>query len=661
MKAHRSFLVIALSLLVSVQAQASFIEDSSSLNQRIEANLKKARLLMDFRKTGAQAILRHLRNQPILRQQGESFYTHRTTSFSGDVLIDPQTRSVTAHIQIDGKILASRTNSLAFLVFLNVESVYTPDGEALQFSITELYGYPILRVALPEPRNRGDAFSLVVDLSGTPNCSYSGGFQVKLCAFSPILYMDMNIFLPMGLASDFATSDLRISIPKGMMLAATGIVNGVAPSNANPDFEEHHVVQDFPTEARSLSAGIYDYSKIPMSPQFAGLYTTKDSFSEDLAPKILMDIKDIIRFYEGIYGAYLFPKIEAAQITDDAGAAFGWPALLWIPDSMFLIGSGHYGMETDRTALFAHELAHQWFPDMNKSNDPFAAWLSEGFAEFSSVYYMDNMVEKGYLESAIESYALLYRYFVPATQDYPLTSWQSQYVSDSMVYMLVTYYKGAVVTNTLRKVIGDKAFFGALKKLHEDIAMREEYYDTYKLQQYLEEAYGDSLDFIFVPYVYNIGYPIYKVNVRRLEPNQDGKGRIEVKINRQSSVAGTKFDLPISFAVITDQGEETRTEWVTEDEKTFVWAHEGRFIRLRVDPERVFIKRVVPMLDGDVDISGEIDGIDLIYAAWAYNGQIGYSYNFLSWVDFDANGKIDDKDLNKVLDNFGRTSEEAGQ
>jgi hypothetical protein len=117
----------------------------------------------------------------------------------------------------------------------------------------------------------------------------------------------------------------------------------------------------------------------------------------------------------------------------------------------------------------------------------------------------------------------------------------------------------------------------------------------------------------------------------------------------------------MSFGVVTDVGEEVHTELVNEDEKTFVWAHEGRFVRLKVDPERVFIKRVVPKLDGDVDISGEIDGIDLIYGAWAYNGQIGNSYNFLSSVDFDANGKIDDQDLNKILDNFGKTSEEVGQ
>jgi len=654
-------IVTAFLLISSAQAQGAYIEESPKVNERIQANLKRASLLRDLRYKGAQAILRHLRNQPILRQQGGSFYTHRATSFSGDVIIDPQAQSVSAHIRIDGKILESRTDSLAFLVFLNVTGVQTPEGEELDFAMSELYGYPILRVTLPQAKNRGDTFSIVVDLSGTPNCSYSGGFQVNLCAFSPILYMDMNIFLPMGLASDFATADLRISIPKGMTLAATGIVQGVAPSNANQDYEEHHVVQDFPTEARSLSAGSYDYSRIPMSPQFVGLYTTKDSFSEDIAPQVLVDIKNIIRFYEGIYGAYLFPKIEASQITDDAGAAFGWPALLWIPDSMFLIGSGHYGGEEDRTALFAHELGHQWFPDMNKSNDPLAAWLSEGFAEFSSIYYMDSAVINGYLQGAVESYSLMYRYFVPVNQDYPLTSWQSQYVSDPMIYMLVTYYKGAVVTNMLRKVIGDHAFFGALKKLHGDIAMKEAYYDTYKLQQYLEQAYGSSLDFIFMPFVYNIGYPIYEVNVRRLEAGEDGKGRVEVKVKRTSSVAGNKFDLPIAFAVVTDVGEEVHTEFVNEDEKTFVWAHEGRFVRLRVDPERVFIKRVVPKLDGDVDISGEIDGIDLIYGAWAYNGQIGGSYNFLSSVDFDANGKIDDKDFKKILDNFGKTSEEVGQ
>ena len=213
------WLVLIASLLISsAQAHAGYIEESPKLNEHIEANLKRVRLLMDLRYKGAQAILRHLRNQPILRQQGGSYYTHRATSFSGDVIIDPQAQSVSAHIRIDGKILESQTDSLAFLVFLNVTGVQTPEGEQLDFAMSELSGYPVLRVTLPQAKNRGDTFSIVVDLSGTPNCSYSGGFQVNLCAFSPILYMDMNIFLPMGLASDFATADLRISIPKGMTL-----------------------------------------------------------------------------------------------------------------------------------------------------------------------------------------------------------------------------------------------------------------------------------------------------------------------------------------------------------------------------------------------------------------------------------------------------------
>lgn len=590
----------------------------------------------------------------------DDYYAQRGTAFSGEVSVDPATSLIRATVRVDGRILGDGHESLYFLTFLPVTAVTDPDGNPVPFEETWYSGVKLTRIPLAEPPADQSPLSYVFTMEGTPDCEYSGAFTVNLCAFGDITYLAMDLFLPGSLMGDFATLDFQVTVPEGLVVTTSGITVSVVPA-ATPGLEVHHVVQDFPTEAHSMVVAPFQVSKIPYGDKWVGTFTMGGTLVGQVVPRVLWDMRDILTFYSDRFGDFLFPKMEASQVTNDAGAAFGWPALLWIPEAMFLLGTGgggHWG-EDARTSLFAHELGHQWFPDMMKNNDAWAAWLSEGFSEFLSIYYMSSLSGESYLQATFESYGMMYRYFVPAHMDYGLTSKESQYVSDGMTYQIVTYYKGAVVANLIRKVLGDEKFLQALRKLYADVAGKEAWYDTAVLQSYFEDAHGGSLSWLFDAWVYGKGYPIYTVDVARISPGQGEKDRARVRVRRSSNIAGKKFSGPIGFLVVTDQGEEPHTEWVDQDDQIFEWAHEGRLVRVRFDPERVFIKRVDPGLGGDMDLSGEVDGVDLLYAAWAQNGRIGQSFNFLPSVDFDANGVVDQADLDQVTSNFGRTGDEV--
>lgn len=592
----------------------------------------------------------------------DDYYAQRGTAFSGEISVDPAASLIRATIRVDGRILGDGHESLYFLTFLPVTAVADPDGNPVPFEETWYSGVKLTRILLADPPADQSPLSYVFTMEGTPECEYSSAFTVNLCAFGEITYLAMDLVLPGSLMGDFATLDLQVTVPEGLVVTSSGVVASIAPA-ATPGQEVHHVVQDFPTEAHSMVIAPFQASKVPYGDKWVGTFTMPGTLVGQIVPKVLWDMRDILTFYSDRYGEFLFPKMEASQVTDDAGAAFGWPALLWVPEAMFLMGAGgggggHWG-EDQRTALFAHELGHQWFPDILKNNDAWGAWLSEGFAEFSSIYFMSSLSDESYLQGTFESYGMMYRYFVPAYMDYGLTSKESQYVYDGMTYQIVTYYKGAVVANTIRKVLGDEKFLQALRSLYADYAGKEAWYDTAILQAYFEAAHGDSLSWLFDAWVYGKGYPIYTVDVVRVPPGEDGKNRVRVRVRRFSNIQGQKFSGPIGFTVVTDQGEEPHTEWVGQDDVSFEWAHDGRLVKVRFDPERVFIKRVDPGLDGDMDLSGEVDGVDLLYAAWAQNGQIGQSFNFLPYVDFDANGVVDQTDLDRVGSNFGRTAEEV--
>jgi len=90
-------------------------------------------------------------------------------------------------------------------------------------------------------------------------------------------------------------------------------------------------------------------------------------------------------------------------------------------------------------------------------------------------------------------------------------------------------------------------------------------------------------------------------------------------------------------------------------DKTFVFDEKPR--GLRVDYSFWIWGDKVPVLAGDVNGSNDVDGIDLIYAAWSQGSDFtDYDkyWNYLVQTDFNRDGKCDGKDLKMLLDNIAK-------
>lgn len=599
--------------------------------------------------------VRELKQALHLDTRATNWRGFRVVGYDGDVAIDLYTGRIDVNVRVDLALEDPAQSEFYFLAFLPVTAVETTDGEEVPFAIVEEQGYDLTVVGRPASAVDGAPTSLVFTLSGVPECAMDGPISVMLCGWGAVNYMAGDVFLPASLGRDFSTMHLNVVLPAGTVMASTGVTVAIAPTG--DDREVHTIVQDFPTDSHSFVMGTYEEARIPFGDegQWIRTLTRPDPSLRREIPILLDDVRDILDFYSDRYGPFLFPKMEVGQIDNNAGAAFGWPALLWIPDGM-LGNAGRGYDEVERRALLAHELGHQWFPDIMMNNDGWAAWLSEGFAEYSSISYMAAVEGAQWAQSYYDHYAMLYTYYIPWTRDYGLTSMESQYVSSSWVYQVVTYFKGAHVVHTLEQIMGTEAFLGAIRDLYDEVAGRDAYYNTDGLRRILEARHGESLDWFFTQWIYNKGYPIYTVGVL---PDPEA-GTVEVRVSRDSNYQFNSFRMPVTFGVVGDRGETRETVWVEEDEQTFTFDVQGRFVRVKFDPDRVFIKRVGPQLPGDQDLSGEVDAIDLLYTAWGQGGALGYNYNFLPRADLDFSGTVDGDDLAIVLDGFGRTLDDEG-
>src|SRR6516225_10031962 len=206
------------------------------------------------------------------------------------------------------------------------------------------------------------------------------------------------------------------------------------------------------------------------------------------------DTPDMLSFFSGTLGVkYPWPKYaQSAMYDHPAGMENVTAATL-----------GAHGL-TDKRRGFrtmsganAHELAHQWFGDLLTCKDWGHLWLNEGFATFFRYLYVEHSRGKDAyaheIEGAMQSYFQeSRRYKRPlATNLYP---------DKEAMFDAHTYQKGAAILHTMRRYLGDQAFFVGLRQYL--TRYRHMPVDSHDLCEAMTEATGVNLEPFFDQWIY---------------------------------------------------------------------------------------------------------------------------------------------------------------
>ncbi|MCB0629516.1 MAG: M1 family metallopeptidase [Lewinella sp.] len=221
---------------------------------------------------------------------------------------------------------------------------------------------------------------------------------------------------------------------------------------------------------------------------------------EDLekGKKLFPEILDHLRFFEKFCGPYPFrsDKYGVAQtphlgMEHQSIIAYG---------ANFNNGSMTGGKDWGFDALHHHELAHEWWGNLVTNFDWRDMWLHEGFGSYMQALYVEELSGKeGYRE-----YMARARFFRNTLAVAPLAT-----RSAAEIYRAPIYTKGAWILHTMRYVIGDDAFFKALRRMaYPDPAMEKvtdgsqtRFATTADFQTICEEASGKKLDWFFDLYL----------------------------------------------------------------------------------------------------------------------------------------------------------------
>lgn len=225
----------------------------------------------------------------------------------------------------------------------------------------------------------------------------------------------------------------------------------------------------------------------------------------DKGVKLFSEIKDHLRFYEELLGPYPF-RTDKYGVVQTPHLGMEHQSIIAY-GAKFNNGSMTGGIDWGFDALHHHELAHEWWGNLVTNSDWRDMWLHEGFGSYMQPLYAERL--KG--REVYKSYMRNMRRFSNTLAIAPRESMTSK-----AIYRAPIYVKGAWTLHTLRYLMGDEAFFKALRRMaYPDPSLealtdgsQTRFVATDDFLSICEEEYGQPLDWFFEVYLRQPALPV---------------------------------------------------------------------------------------------------------------------------------------------------------
>ena len=261
-------------------------------------------------------------------------------------------------------------------------------------------------------------------------------------------------------------------------------------------------------------------------------------------PEIQKAVANIIRFYASLVGDYPYASLSVATIERPlpGGHSPGYLVAVAVPGPGIPVNWGNDpGVLPDFPDFFlAHELAHQWWGQAVGWKNYHEQWLSEAFAQYFAALYAERSRGQGTFDTIIRR---MHDWATENSDQGPIyLGYRVGHVKgDSQIFRAVVYDKGAMVLHMLRRLMGDEAFFGGLRRFYDDWRFKKA--GTDDLRHVLEEESGLDLTRFFERWVFGDGLPQVAVSSR--VENHDGTQEAVIEFDQSGAV----YDVPVTVTV----------------------------------------------------------------------------------------------------------------
>jgi hypothetical protein len=366
---------------------------------------------------------------------------------------------------------------------------------------------------------------------------------------------------------------LRVKAPEGILAVTAGHGLGHTVEDGK-SVSEWRI--DHPVRGLSLSAAAYRVSELKVGEVTAATYFLPQS--QDLAPAYLEATARYLRLYTDLFGPYPFSKFAVVENFFPTG--FGFP-------SYTLIGATVLRLPFILATSLGHEIAHCWW-----GNGVFVDFESGNWSEALTTYVSDYLYRemespaeaRAYRLNALRSYAEL----VPPAKDFPLARFLSR---TDTITKAVGYDKGVMVFHMLRRMLGEEAFWGALRDLYSEKLFLPASWDD--LRQAFERRSGQDLNAFFDQWVQRKGAPRVRLEAVAEMPGRD-TALVAGRVVQEKPVFSADFELSLetrdgrrSDTAIRLAGESGRFEFKGVSEPRLIAVDPDYHTLRRLDPSEI--------------------------------------------------------------------------
>ena len=267
------------------------------------------------------------------------------------------------------------------------------------------------------------------------------------------------------------------------------------------------------------------------------------STGRNMEKEIAGDIANSVKLFSRLFGPYPYKGLVATEIPWSHGEAF--PGFLHLSIATFLLTDE----KGEGIAFRAHEVAHQWWGTTLRFKTYHDQWLSEGFAEYSGLWYVqaamgDNETFFKLLEDWRDRIFSNRKYVLGSgTEAGPIWLGRRTQTSETEGdYGLIIYKKGAYVLHMLRNMFLDLNTLtdtGFADTMHEFFTrFKDRPASTEDFRRIVEKRLGEDLGWFFDQWVYGTDLPTYRFEYRE-EQTEEGGWNLRCRVRQ--------YDVPETF------------------------------------------------------------------------------------------------------------------
>jgi aminopeptidase N len=281
--------------------------------------------------------------------------------------------------------------------------------------------------------------------------------------------------------------------------------------------------------------------------------------------------KQALEFYSSYVGPFVYERLANIQSNSVSGGMEAASAILYSENSV--VGDRNVRWRN----VVIHEIAHQWFGNAVTEHDWDDVWLSEGFATYFTLLFIEHAYgHDAFMAGLADSKKRVDAFYVK-NPNYHIVHDNLQDMEQ--VTSSHTYQKGSWILHMLRGVMGSENFRKGIRAYYSRYLNGNA--TTADFRREMEEASGMDLKDFFDQWLYKPGTLQYNGSWQY----NDKKKEIRIIID-QVQTDGSLFKMPVQIAIHTAQGKPViKTLQVNEKKNEFTIPIDAAPLNIVLDPD----------------------------------------------------------------------------